>query len=580
MKQFFDRWRRHPSSALALLCSGGPYERLHAIAGSPPELLRKLDVSTFILDEGRIDLEFAKIGGRIGAIPAHKGSRFAQTTARRLALKLARRYSNHLGLSERAIIEAWYFTLWSELCTLLPIRQVGRRIAHEAAEELVLVPLECEGSGYLGYWERNCIERLLLAAEIRRAGGAVAFVLDAPKLPYRVTHIVRPHSVWKQQLLQRTAVAAGTVALVPSGIRGLAQVLAQNDDMLRVQGEFICDAIGMFDTNGFHETLTPKLSPLPEVSLEFVRQPPDRNLPGAMRRYTCTLPHWFLDRWLLHVLGERTRLAANEARRIVAKHSIREVHVCDHMFFESGLVADAVRQSGGRVMLWPHSSNAVHIAVRRSALPHGVACITSAGAKQWKAKFPLVPVTVASELMLRPCREHKMLTVGQPLTVVLIAGAHSLNRMPIVDIDAHKESYRRFFSTIHAMAPAARLVCKAKAPWESMSWLRSLAPPGMELEETIDGPLVVDLPNMIFVTISFGSTALLEGLGRGIPCMIVRETPVEDYSAIDPTHIPVGSIELVTGEIQKCRSHEYLKLLATRQLAWYARQTSFSPDAS
>ena len=67
--------------------------------------------------------------------------------------------------------------------------------------------------------------------------------------------------------------------------------------------------------------------------------------------------------------------------------------------------------------------------------------------------------------------------------------------------------------------------------------------PDIEFEEISTHPSEIDEPNMIYLTISFGSTALLEGLGRGIPCMIVRDFPVEDYTGIDSTSVPIGDAQ-------------------------------------
>lgn len=87
--------------------------------------------------------------------------------------------------------------------------------------------------------------------------------------------------------------------------------------------------------------------------------------------------------------------------------------------------------------------------------------------------------------------------------------------------------------------------------------------------------MAIERPNLIYVTVSFGSTALLEGLSRGIPCMIVREFPIEDYTGIDPKFIPVADVKAIVDQIAQCRDLGKLEALARRELAWYARETRF-----
>jgi hypothetical protein len=167
------------------------------------------------------------------------------------------------------------------------------------------------------------------------------------------------------------------------------------------------------------------------------------------------------------------------------------------------------------------------------------------------------------------------LTPGQPVTVVVIAGSHSLNRLPVIDYDGHAESYRRLFRGLAAEAPGIRFVCKAKPPWESIEWLQSLAGSDPILNEISDAPTRIDQPNLIYVSVSFGSTALLEGLSRGIPCTIVREIPVEDYTAIGPDVFPVGSVEMILARLRECRDFSAFRSMAEAQLAWYAHETHF-----
>ncbi len=535
---------------------------------------RTLTRPNLFLDKAKLDELFSKIGGGVGAIPAHVGSRFTQTVARRMAVRLGRQFASGLDVPAQALAEAWFFPLWCELCTLIPIRHLARHIARLAGSDPVLVPLSETGGTYLSYWDQSSLEPFLLVSEIRRAGTPALLVIDgnAGLTSWAgggsFTYRLNPHPLWTIPPLSRPAKVNGKKAVVQAGMRGQQHVLARVGDPFLVQSGFAGSS------QEFHETLLKHAAPLPAIELTFLRDAQSGLRFAPLQHFSCRLPRTSLRDWLHFAIGPRTKTAAEEARRLVAEYATEEAHVCDHMFFESALVAHAVRASGGRVVLWPHSSNALHVDVRGSQRPDHVYCITKASSDIWGRRYKGITRTVLSELMLKPCAAPRPLT-GTLITVVVIAGSHGLNRMPVLDIKGHSESYRRLFSGLSAIGPGVRFVCKAKAPWESMKWLRSLAP-GIAIEERLESPGAIDLPNMIFVTVSFGSTAIFEGLGRGIPSMVVRDIAVEDYAAIDAESVPIGPVDMILDEIRKCRDPAHFMEITRRQLAWYNSQTSFS----
>lgn len=44
---------------------------------------------------------------------------------------------------------------------------------------------------------------------------------------------------------------------------------------------------------------------------------------------------------------------------------------------------------------------------------------------------------------------------------------------------------------------------------------------------------------MVFASVSMGTSALIEGLTRGIPGFVVREFPVRDYTTLDAEAFPI-----------------------------------------
>ncbi len=522
-----------------------------------------------VLDDAAFARHLAALHGRVGAMPAHIGSRFTQRAAQRLAARLAARYAARLGMRAEALADAWYFSIWSELCTLIPLRHLARRVAREAAGAVVVIPLAPGPRHYLTFWNPSGLEPFFLAAELRRRGTPVAFTSSAPGQSGTMTLRLSPHPAWKVPTLPRPERRVGAAAVVPAGMRGVDEALSRIPDPLLVASSFAvptpCD-FGVAD---------PRVE-LPEVALTL------RCAPASIldRPYALTgdadPASLDLGAWLFDVLGPATAAAAAEARRQVEARGVTEAHVCDHMFWESAIVAHAVREAGGLVTLWPHSSNALHVAARHPGELGRINCATRSASRAWQARFPEVPCTIVSQTILKPCTAPRALTPGQPVTVVVVAGSHSLNRLPVIDHDGHAESYRRLFRGL-AAAPGLRFVCKAKPPWESIEWLQSLAGAAPVLDEIDEAPARIDLPNLIYVSVSFGSTALLEGLGRGIPCMIVREIPVEDYTAIGPDVFPVGSVDMVLARLRECRDFSAFRAMTEAQLAWYAQETHFEP---
>jgi len=231
-----------------------------------------------------------------------------------------------------------------------------------------------------------------------------------------------------------------------------------------------------------------------------------------------------LDDQFVGLMAATTKDAAQRAFDL--GNQFEQNEACDHLFFESAVIAQAVRARGGKVFLWPHSSNAGHPLMYAKGDVAAVRCTTNSSARVWSARLPGTPCAVQSNLILQPCSAPRPSTPGAPLTVVIFASVHVLRRMPFVDRRGHEDSYRRLLKARTDLAPQVRALFKPR--WKSTEWLRGVVGPSAVFEETTRTPLELDEPNMIFVTVSYGSTALLEGLGRGIPC--ISSSPACSFS--------------------------------------------------
>jgi hypothetical protein len=148
----------------------------------------------------------------------------------------------------------------------------------------------------------------------------------------------------------------------------------------------------------------------------------------------------------------------------------------------------------------------------------------------------------------------------------------------MLHVERHIQTYRRFFSQYGGAAACARLRFKPKGEVKAeVEWLRRsgvASSPAFEIETA--SPTRLDHPNMIYLSIDYGSTALLEGIARGVPCMIVREQPIVDYTLLSEAVVPIGDAEAIWACIGRCRDPAHYERLARSQIDWLTAETT--PD--
>jgi hypothetical protein len=536
--------------------------------------LKELTRADLILDGAMLARHYATLPNPLGAIDPRWGSRFSQSVAKRMARRLARKAADRWGLDERLIARAWFFTVWTELCFLIPARRLARHLARIAHGELIIIPLRSTDLRYFSYWGDNDLEPFFLAWELRRIGAPALLCLISPpgsaadeKLSESLTFNFRAHEIWRPSAtIAEPSEARGPAALAPAVLRGYQRLLHEQPRGLRVGSAYarvLCDV-----------TLLSGDSALPDIVLDCHA----RYLRGVSEHISVFSPRtgaFRLDEFFVERLAVTTEFAANRALELVDRYRLIEAYVSDHLLFESAIIADAVRARGGKVFLWPHSANACHTLMYEEGEVAAICCATNSAARAWSVRLPRAPCRVRSELILQPCNAPRSSTIGAPITVVVFAGAHALRRMPLVERRGHEGSYRRLFQSLADLRPQVRTLFKPKGIWEPTEWLKGVLGASAPIEETSQTAFELAEPNMIYVTVSYGSTALLEGLSRGIPCMIVREVPVEDYTDIDPGFSPIGTVEEIVAHIKRCADPAEYDALARRELAWYARETSF-----
>lgn len=154
--------------------------------------------------------------------------------------------------------------------------------------------------------------------------------------------------------------------------------------------------------------------------------------------------------------------------------------------------------------------------------------------------------------------------------------------MPILNRSLHEDSHRAFFTGLEQLQTTMPIDLYFKPrghTGEEEMWLSAVVGSTANWDRVLEHPLRVDLPNMLFVSISMGTSALIEGLSRGIPGIVVRDFPVRDYTTLDEDAFPTGSVTEMLTVVAACTEPDgYLQLLE-RELEYYATELEVDAPA-
>jgi hypothetical protein len=78
------------------------------------------------------------------------------------------------------------------------------------------------------------------------------------------------------------------------------------------------------------------------------------------------------------------------------------------------------------------------------------------------------------------------------------------------------------------------------------------------------------------MSISMTSTAILEGIPRGIPGVTVRDVLIDETPYYDPEFVPRLTSDKVVGFIENLNSKAAMDDLRERQRTWFERETDSS----
>lgn len=513
--------------------------------------------------------------------------------ARAAADMLGTRFEEPPFLTAEAYSDAALFLLYQELSVYEPMRRLAADIAAEGDAVPVFIESPVDTYRYFDGDPFTHFDVLFFYFELRRLG-VNAFLccllkgeLQRGVTPLRVLPGLR--SLIPQTDPTRQPNAPAEQALFPAGIRSVRRVAdAIGPSVVYSAGsvvkEFAYDRSFKqdFPVNP-SASVHPPFSTLPELVFAMTPSAVLGSVPlipeiglGAEARIETSEPigrDWLF--WVDHVIHDYFKEIAMRSFAEASARRITEAHTADHMYPDAVLFGDAVKRNGGRLVLWPHSANPVHVNDRRQGSFDEVHAVTRTGCERWASRFPDVDVKHTPSAMLDPVTRDATRDRDLPLSIVVFGGRTVLRYMPQLDQARHEASYQDFFRGIARLQETHSIDLYFKPrgyTGEHEMWLSRTVGTTANWNRALQHPLRIDLPNPLFVSISTGSSALIEGLGRGIPGIIVRDFPVRDYTTLDQDTLPIGPTSEMLAIIESLFEADGYERLVERELAHYATE--------
>lgn len=490
---------------------------------------------------------------KMGAFAAHRAQHVLQRVAARVARRLGQAQTGALGVAPAGLQLTWFHPVLSELATLVPLRHLARHYLRQGRDTVYAIEMPSQSFTALNAWNTNSVAPFYLAYALRRAGVQVFLYHAAdfkdPRLSFGLS------DRWLRKGYPRLfrdrdfntvfcKIAVRRPELV-SAQTGAARV-HRPGFLARISGA------GFGKGHRFHIMLRAGDVCADRPTYGMVDAPP-------------------LDAAFVRLLGPLTREVAAWYQKALAGKPVQQAHLADHASFEGGLLAAEALKRGGEIHLWPHSANVVHIDAHD---PAGIAKVTVAArstGRHWARKVGADKVVLAPDAILPQTAQVPEFDPGQPLNIVLFAGAHFLQHVPLLSYGGHTQSWTRTLQVLHQAD--LRFVVKHKSVWETRDWVKAHAGARPDLQFSTVHANKLRLPNMVFMSVSMTSTAILEGIARGIPGLVVRDVPIDETPCYDPEFVPRLTSDELGAYLAGLASKSAWEDLRARQGAWFRQET-------
>ncbi|WP_449277049.1 tetratricopeptide repeat protein [Leucobacter sp. GX24907] len=510
--------------------------------------------------------------------------------------RFARGRGREVGVSDDALARAVFHFVKHEIVLRLPVDRLAREIVAESGGRPILIELKSLTLRYLVSYPSSPMQVFYLYDALRALGANVQFVHFVHQAKHKgLGRLVQEKPVpmalrAKPQVTEirprRTPLVeppeTSKHLIVPSGIRSVTRLIDRLDEAPIVLNSGAVISEYAYDRTkthrisyDVHTSLHPATSTLPGFVFETeLRRSWNRidPTPGAMMDAWLSVGTVDTRDWeklfaeaMLPYFAELVR----GADELFERHGVTDVHIGDYLYAEPSLIADRMRSRGGRVHVWPHSSNPVHVKYHAPEELATVHCITESGASIWRESSSGLDVRHESSLMISQQAERVEWQEGAPVSLVVMGGRPVMRNLPILSIERHEQAYRDLFTGLEGLVRAGKVRVYFKPrglSGEFEGWLEEIVGRAADWERELAHPMRLTLPNPVYASVSVGSSALLEGAARGVPGLIVREQlPVREYLSVRRGGIEVLNVPDTVNFLESLTVRENWEAIRSRQ---------------
>lgn len=539
-------------------------------------------------DEARVNKEALRLAKRDAWPEQYSSSDLVSERAWEQALAFADSHHGLVGVSAQSLAQAVFHYLKQEIIQKIPVDRIAAEIARTSDGAPVFLDLGASRLPYLVSHPTSRMQTIYFYDALRRLGCNVYLVRfprerSAKEKPPRsvgmpsVDFIPQPAQLRPpSRELETDAQTSSPDLVVPAGIRAVRPLLDRLGGGRVVNSGSAIKGLAYdrktrqdwdydvhLSLHGEWASLLPRFRVRTRFVVAWDEEPgglymtdedpmTDDLTVAFLSTGELSTDDWLS--WLGRAVVPYFKALGEEVERVLDSEGILDVHIGDYLYAEPSLVAEKARSRGGRVHVWPHSTNPVHSEFRGPGELSSVRGVTRTGCETWKRKFPEARVVHDSGLMLGPSEDFVEFQDGAPLSVVVIGGRPVMRNLPILDIESHENLYRDFFRRTRRSQDRGEVKIYFKPrgkTGEHELWLTDVVGKEAVWRRVLEHPLRLQLPNPVFVSLSVGSSALLEGLTRGIPGFTIEGGAARDYVAADEGVVQAYDLDAAVGLLRR-----------------------------
>ena len=451
-------------------------------------------------------------------------------------IKAAQRY---LGLWKQPQNLPWLFTALTELASIIPVRAVARHIAATDTRQRIIIRLSSAKLSYFSLWAASEITLFILGLHLAALGKDVIIEVRSKQRSHKDGSLsLSPSEAWFDGRKLRIG-KRNVMATYP--IRGADSVW-----------------------QGLNEP-----SPAEEsISLDALINLPTFELKAGKQTFSLKA----IKRHIFRRLRMLQTGFEKELNKALPEQGGLIFHGCDHSDFLGSSLYLAAKQKNISHQFWPHSTNSIHGDQYELAEGDVVHLPIESSRNEW-ADHPQILLNSAT--VLREYRNEQQFDPQKPLNLIYFAGSFRFQLFPAIQVKKRNQCIAETFTLLETLGTKDSLHIKERGPWETVTELENLLNRKGRLKAVYDGAYALDFDNMVFFTVGQSSSALLEGISRGIPCFCVRDYEQYDYAPIQNTTTPREFIDA----LGRLYDEAYRMNLISDQKRFYKSQTNFGYES-